>query len=501
MDALSNGLSAFLENLVSLMGTGFVDIVVGIVILVIGYLLARLLAGVVRRLLRRTQLDNRMARGMGDDNTIGLEDMIARIVFYVLMLFVMIIFFTRINLGAAAAPLQDVLDGITGFIPNLLAAAVLGIVAWVIATLARMVVTSGMNTLRVDERMNKAGALEDGTRASISQTVGHVVFYLILFLFLPLILGALEMEGLLLPVQDMFSGFLGYVPNIFGALLVFGIGYLVARVVRQIITNLLAAAGADSLGQRVGLAGSMTLSHLMGTLVYALILIPVVIQALDTLDIEAISSPATGMLTAILGAIPGIFGAAVVVAISYFVARLVSNLVADLLAGVGVNRLPEMLGLQMAGERKLSDLIGYVILVIIMLFAAVEAAGLLGFENVAGIIEGFVSFGGQVLLGIVILAIGLYFANLAHGLILGAGQSPALATIARVAILILAGAMGVRQMGLAEDIVNLAFGIMLGAIGVAAAIAFGFGSRELAGREVERFIAAMRGSQQAEIEE
>jgi hypothetical protein len=55
--------------------------------------------------------------------------------------------------------------------------------------------------------------------------------------------------------------------------------------------------------------------------------------------------------------------------------------------------------------------------------------------------------------------------------------------------------MALRQMGLAEDIVNLAFGLMLGAVAVAAAIAFGLGGREVAGRELERFIEGRRAAQ------
>src|SRR3954469_1668943 len=63
-----------------------------------------------------------------------------------------------------------------------------------------------------------------------------------------------------------------------------------------------------------------------------------------------------------------------------------------------------------------------------------------------------------------------------------------LALVTRVAILLLAGAMALRQMGIANEIVNLAFGLLLGAVAVASAIAFGFGGREVAGRELEHWV-------------
>jgi uncharacterized membrane protein YedE/YeeE len=67
-----------------------------------------------------------------------------------------------------------------------------------------------------------------------------------------------------------------------------------------------------------------------------------------------------------------------------------------------------------------------------------------------------------------------------------------LATIARVAILVLAGTMGLRQMNLAQEIVTLAFGLTLGAVAVAAAIAFGIGGRSAAKTLVDDFVKSRR---------
>lgn len=58
---------------------------------------------------------------------------------------------------------------------------------------------------------------------------------------------------------------------------------------------------------------------------------------------------------------------------------------------------------------------------------------------------------------------------------------------ARVAILILAGSMALRQIGVASDIINLAFGLILGAAAVAVAIAFGFGGREIAAKQLREW--------------
>jgi hypothetical protein len=97
-------------------------------------------------------------------------------------------------------------------------------------------------------------------------------------------------------------------------------------------------------------------------------------------------------------------------------------------------------------------------------------------------------------LGLVVLALGLYLANLAEETIRSSGMrnSGLLATFARYAILLLALTMSLRQMGVAEDIITLAFGLLLGSAAVAAAIAFGWGGRELAREQLEKLEANLQ---------
>jgi hypothetical protein len=114
---------------------------------------------------------------------------------------------------------------------------------------------------------------------------------------------------------------------------------------------------------------------------------------------------------------------------------------------------------------------------------------LLGFEFLATILAEILAFGGQVLVALLIFAIGLYLANLAHKAILAAGGARAnlLANLARVAILILIAAMSLSQLGVAAEVITIAFGVLLGTIGIAAALAFGLGARDTAGRIVENW--------------
>jgi len=79
------------------------------------------------------------------------------------------------------------------------------------------------------------------------------------------------------------------------------------------------------------------------------------------------------------------------------------------------------------------------------------------------------------------LLLGAFLANLAHEKLTAAGQG-SIANIARIAILGLVLAMGLRAMGLADNIVNMAFGFTFGAIAIATALAFGMGGKDAAGK-------------------
>jgi len=136
-------------------------------------------------------------------------------------------------------------------------------------------------------------------------------------------------------------------------------------------------------------------------------------------------------------------------------------------------------------------IVGALVLVAIMLFATVEAVRLLGFLVLAELVTDFMVFAGRVLLGIIVFGVGLYLANLAAQTIdTGrSGQGRTLALAARISITVLAAAMALRQMGLANEIIILAFGLLLGAIAVAAALAFGLGCRDMAAETARGWLA------------
>lgn len=476
----------------------FVDngarLVAAALIIVIGWIVATALSGSVRQLLKRTNASTRLASLLGQSptQTQEVESWAGNLTYYFVMLFVLVGFFQALNLTIITEPLNRLLIPMFEYVPRLLGAGLLLVVAWVLATAVRMILRKALDATKWDEKL--------GGSATLSQTVSEAAYWLIWLFFLPAILDALQMNGLLAPVQSMLNQILSFLPNLVAAGMILVVGWFLARIVQRIVTNLLALSGLDGLGERVGLGkvlGAQKLSGLLGMVVYVFIFIPVITAALNALAIEAVTRPVSNMLNTVMNALPAIFAAIIVVALAYVVGQVVSGLVANLLAGFGFNNVPVWLGLGKApaeGERTPAQIAGAVTMAAFMLFAAIQATELLGFNVLNQLVTQFTVFASQMIAGLAIIAIGLYLANLAAGAIQKsqAAQANVLALAARVAILVLSGSMALRQMGLATDIINLAFSLILGAFAIAMALAFGLGGREVAGQLLSDWSKSVR---------
>jgi hypothetical protein len=186
--------------------------------------------------------------------------------------------------------------------------------------------------------------------------------------------------------------------------------------------------------------------------------------------------PLTNMINQILAAIPNIVAAAILITLAYFIGRVLADLVTSVLTGLGVNAWPARLGLATptaasgttvrtvsasastdasSGAASSLDrstpagMVGTLVHVAVVWFALIQALELLGFDEVAVLMTELLALAGRILLGLVIFLVGLYLARLAAGAIRSSGvdQPNLLATVAQAAILVLTGAMALRQMG------------------------------------------------------
>lgn len=478
-----------LQNLATQYLVPLLAIIVG---LFVAWVVARVGAFLVRRGLERLKIDERASKSLGTDTKI--TKWVSGLTFW--LLFIVVIWQLSIaaqsyagvsQAAAIESPLGVLLTTWLGRVVNV---GVFLLVAWLVASLLRFLVVRVLDMTRLEERLGENVPGEESATANVNRSIGQAIFWLTFLVFMPSILGSLGLGETATSVQSLVNQLLGYIPGIIGAVIILVLGALLARIVRQIVTGFLEGVGVDRLGERVGLSkeqNAQPLSALLGTVVYILIMIPVIIQALNTLGLPVISDIGTQLLGSVTSVILNILGAAVILTVAYYVAKFISDVVSSLLAGIGVNRLPSALGFKTAEGAKLSDVVGYVVLVAVMLLAVQGTAQAVGLTSIAALFGSLITFGGKVLLGVVIFLAGIYLANVASNVITSTGgeDTSFLANIARWAILIFVAGIALSQAGvtLAANVIQ----IILLAIGAAVALAFGLGGRETAASQLDKW--------------
>ena len=456
----------------------FHPIISAVVILLVGWVIALLVAAGIKKVLQKLGTNRHLSTATGHRSNI--ENIVARIVFWLILIIAVIGALNVLNLNSISGPFSNMIQQFLLFIPQLLAAVAIAFIGWIVASLVKVGLQKLLNRTQIDEKLSA----EVGV-SPVSENISEIVYWLILLLFLPIVLSILGLNGLLYPIQNMVNDVVGYLPNIFIAGVIVFVGYILAKIIRGIVEGLIRSLNLQQQAEKVGIFKNSNVAQVIGSFIFAVIIITSLIIAFEALGIEAISQPATAMLYQVMNAIPQIIAAALILIIAYVVSKLIANLVTDVVAGTGVDDIPAKLDIQrFFGETKVSKVIGCLIILFTMLFAVSEAANRLGFDQVSELIAMFIYFGANILLGAVILVIGFWLANIVANIVQRGeyNSSRWLANLVRVLIMGLVVAMGLRAMGIADSIVNLAFGLTLGSVAVAFALAFGLGGRQPAER-------------------
>jgi len=311
----------------------------------------------------------------------------------------------------------------------------------------------------------------------------------------------MDIDVIIDPFKDFVTIIMEYLPSVIGALALVLVVWIIARVLRSIVRRGFAAAKVDqrfnkAIGEEE--AKKLPIAHTSGTVVYWFIWLLSIPAILGVLNIEGLSGPVNDMVTKVLAALPNIFAAILVLIFAWYIGRFLAKIVTNVLTRARFNEVPTKLGIMKhpaEGGWTPSSVVGWVVLFLIMLFAILMAADLLDFAFVDELVADFTVFVGHVILAVVILGIGLFLANMAAKAIRATGrtQSVVLALGAQVVILLLTIAIALRTLGIANDIVELGFGIVLGAVAVAVAIAFGLGGRDFAKRTLDRLDKTLKG--------
>ena len=395
------------------------NLLLALLVLLIGWLVAKGIGKGVAAALKKTSLDNKLFSDFGK-RKYSIEFIIGKIVYYTLLIVVWIIFFNILHLNLIAEPLVKMVSIMTAAIPNLLKAALILLFAWVVATLLRLLFKKGAAMFHLESKLVKWKMAKSELEADNKlNSVSKAIFYFVLLLFLPGVLGALQMEGISEPFSNALSTMLAFIPKLFAAALVVFIGWLIAKIVRDILTNFLKSTGTDNLGQRFGLKKNVeetSLSSMIGNIVFILILIPTIITALEKLELKGIADPAIAMLQDVLALIPNIAVAIILLLVGIWLGKWVERMVTQMLWRLKLDSVFHQMGIgSLTPEQPkytLSQIVGMLAKVVVILIFTAEALQIVHLDFLVTLATGVIAYLPMLFAALFILGIGLYLGQL-----------------------------------------------------------------------------------------
>lgn len=372
-------------------------------------------------------------------------------------------------------------------IPGVLYALLLLVVAFVAASIVKTLVVKLLQAIKLENLLGKAGVNEKSVK-SASEFLGKLAYFVTFLLFLPAVLDKLGMQSVSSPIIILANSFLAFVPKLIGAGIIVAVGVFIANIVKELLIPVLKAVKVDALQEKAGIEASETasFSSIIANVVYAVIMLVVITSALDELGIYAISQPANAVVESIFAAIPNVLCAILIIAIGVFIANLVGKLLEALLAGVGTDKLLEKISDSASKKVSLSKAIAAVVKYVLMVIFLVQGVNVLQLPILTQIGAAIIAYMPAVLSAIIIIAIGMFAANTTEAALNKKfPNAKAGALIAKVIIYVLVAFLCLSQLGIATAIVETTFVLIVAALCVAFAVAFGVGGRQFAAHRLE----------------
>ena len=383
--------------------------------------------------------------------------------------------------------LRNFTDRVSDFLPDLLGALLVLLIGWLIAKGIRSLIIRLLNRTSWDERLFGATRLGD-----TNKFLANIVYYILMIIVVLVVLEILGVNQVLTPLEEMVGEFLSFIPNLIAAILIAFVGYLLAKFV----SNLLNIGGRflDRLVDKTGFKDTTKLVNILRKFVFIIIFIPFLIQAFNALELDAISQPANNILYQFTEILGEIIIASVLLLVFIWGGKYLANFLEDLFKSMGLDRTAEKIHIHnmIGANQSLSKIVANLIYFFLVFFGIITATEILGLTQLTFTLNEILEVTGQILFGLLILAIGNYISLVIYNTMTRSNNNRFIAGVIRWASLALFIAIALRTMGIANDIVELAFGLILGAIAVAVALSYGLGGREAAGEHFRDIIAKFR---------
>lgn len=379
-------------------------------------------------------------------------------------------------------------------LPGAIRIIVLILVALIVAALVKKLVIKGLTKLAPVAKLSKWGLVKPTQdEKALVKGFGQFAYFLVIVFFLPAILSALGVSSVVDPISNMFAKFFGFLPNAVAAGLILFVGVFLCKFVKNLVSSLLVKLPFEKwmsklFDQDVDQAkvNEIKIADVLSSIVYVLLFIPILTLALETLGIKSLSEPIVSLLDQVISFVPNILVAVILLAIGGFIAKLLSNLLEKVLKASGIDKYSQYLSVKGQAEYQISTVLANIVSAIILVFFFVQALATLNLSVLNTIGLAVIAYLPAVISSLAILGLAIVLGNVLAGFIAKSTSSKALGEVVRYGLIALAIFMALDQLNIAQTIVQTTFTIILGAVAVAFALAFGLGGKDFAARQLEK---------------
>src|SRR5215208_2663563 len=206
---------------------------------------------------------------------------------------------------------------------------------------------------------------------------------------------------------------------------------------------------------------------------------------------QAVAQSLSDGLGAILGALPALIGAIIILVIGFIIAKVLQGIVTRVLQSMGFQGWMESGGIKQFFDRSQTQqtplsILGKLVFWLVFFIAITMAVDTLGISAISDVLAQFIAYIPQIIAAILILVLATLLANFVAGIVRGATGSNVIGSVAQYGIIVFAAFAALTQLGIAKELIAPTFLILLGGLSLAAAIAFGLGGKGVAQQMVEQ---------------
>lgn len=240
--------------------------------------------------------------------------------------------------------------------------------------------------------------------------------------------GVLQFAGLSQvagPIERLVDTVVQALPRVGKGALILLVAYIAGRILKMVVTSGLDSFGVDRRFAQLAETeedARQPFSSTAGNIVFWLLMVFGLAGAFEALEIASLSEPLHGAIDRVIGILPRVGIAGLLVFVGWTAGRILRAVVRNLLSSLGFDKLVARVGLErFTGKSSPSDLVGLLLMVFVILQATIAGLNELGLETLSGPLTSMVAQIWTALpavaVSVLIVAVGVFVGTLLRTLV------------------------------------------------------------------------------------